>query len=149
VQPGGTNTYKAKIPNVPLKVVVKGSDGKPLAGKAFVIEGVGDPIKGTTDGDGMVSAEVPATTPSCRIVLEEVNVRYTVLIGHLDPVAEESGVRQRLAHLGFLSSSFDRFRTHPPSLEEGVRAYQRARGLTLTGTVDDPTRDALEKEHGI
>jgi Putative peptidoglycan binding domain len=148
VKVGGTNTYTARVPMVPLNVAIKDMQGKPLAGKAYVIEGVGDPIEGTTDADGMVKAEVPATTPSCRVVLKDLKVRYTVKVGHLDPITEESGVRHRLINLGFLPSSFDKFRARLPSLERGLRAYQGARGLAQTGIIDDETRDALEKEHG-
>jgi hypothetical protein len=146
---GATNSYTAKIPTVPLKIAMKGSDGKPLVGQKYVIEGLGAPIEGTTDGSGLVSEQIPATTPSCRLVFKDAKLSYVINVGHLDPVTEDSGVRQRLEHLGFLGSPLDRMHSRPPSLERAIRAYQSARGLQPTGTLDDKTRDALEKEHGV
>ena len=96
-----------------------------------------------------MSEQIPATTPTCRIVFKDAKLTYVVNVGHLDPATEDSGVRQRLTHLGFLGSPLDRSHSRPPSLERGIRAYQRARGLAPTGALDDKTRDALEKEHGI
>jgi hypothetical protein len=148
VQSGGSNSYKAKIPMVPIHFVIKGPDNKPMAGEKYVVEGAGAPIEGTTDGSGAVSVQVPAITPSCRVVLTDKQASYVLKIGHLDPIDEESGVRQRLEHLGFMSSPFERWRRRPLSLEKGVRDYQNARGLSPTGTIDDATRAALENEHG-
>jgi hypothetical protein len=85
---------------------------------------------------------------------------FTVLVGHLDPVSEPSGVKARLTHMGYL---------HPPAHEHfaldtrgetvseedsdartavAVRDFQKAQQIDVTGIVDDVTRAALVAAHG-
>ena len=68
-------------------------------------------------------------------------------VGHLDPAATASGVRQRLTNLGHgTRDEADLLR--PEALAAALKRFQRAQGATPTGEIDDATRDALERAHG-
>ena len=76
-------------------------------------------------------------------------IRRVFHIGHLDPVATASGLRQRLHNLGH----------HPPLrptqdidanvLRDAVRSFQKEAGIAVTGEADDATLAELEKTHGV
>ncbi len=85
-----------------------------------------------------------------RVVFAKRNFVFPVRLGDMDPIAETSGVRARLEHLGYLPSS-------AAALSEGetdarlitaIQEFQRAHGAEPTGELDDATRSALEKAHG-
>ena len=143
---GSNNSFTATPPTVPLHVVFRTRDGQPLANEPYVIDGLPTAIQGTTNGQGAVVEQVPATTASCRLTLTKTNVVYKVLVGHLDPVTEPTGVQQRLGHLGFHYTWLDPFR--PTPLEVAVRAFQSAQGAEPTGEIDDDTATAVQRAHG-
>ena len=102
VSPGQTNTFKATVPKVKVRVVLT-RDGQPLANKAYVIDGIRPiPPPGQTGGDGKVEFDAPVTAAEALIVLTELHITVRVRIGHLRPETERSGGRQRLLHLGHL-----------------------------------------------
>lgn len=143
---GTTNSFTATLVTVPLHVVFRTRDGQPLANEPYVIDGLPTAVQGTTDGQGTVLEQVPATTGQCRLTLTKTNVVYTVLLGHLDPVTERSGAKQRLGHLGFHCTWLDAFRPMP--LDVAVRAFQSANSIEPTGKIDDATATALQSAHG-
>lgn len=71
-------------------------------------------------------------------------LRFSLTLGSLQPVAETKGAQQRLQNLGY------------PCNPDGIvgdetraatRAFQRDAGKTPSGTLDGPTRAALESAH--
>lgn len=140
---GAHNAFEAVVPTTRVRVRLLGDDG-PLAGAAYVIEGLGRLREGVTDGEGFVEQEVPADVERLRVVLTEHDRVVPVLVGHLDPVTTASGVTQRLQHLGLVSEHDLR----EEAAREGVVALQRRAGLAPTGVVDEATRDVLRRAHG-
>jgi hypothetical protein len=146
VSPHTHNRYKARVPTVEIRLRLRDDADRPLANKAYQVLGAGAPQHGTTDGDGLATLTVPAHAAEVDLLLEQTGLHYRVLIGHMDPIEEPSGVRKRLEHLGYL----------PPldatgadaDLSAGVSAFQRAQGIEPTGVMDQATRDALERAHG-
>jgi hypothetical protein len=123
IEKGGENKYKAKVPRVPVRIRFHGSDG-PLADAAYVVEGPAIPDEGTSEADGLVALEVAASAAEIRIRFPDASLAFTVRVGHLDPIAERSGVASRLAHLGFL----------PPAVSDQLDAEsRRARGSRRVG----------------
>jgi hypothetical protein len=115
-----------------------------LAGVPYRLVAGGRRIEGTTDGQGRIDERIDARLHRVRLTLEpdtEHERTLEVLVGHLDPGDEDSGLVHRLSNLGF-----------PCSLEEGaaaaIAAFQRSRHLTVTGDIDDETRRALLDESG-
>jgi hypothetical protein len=148
---GSTNTFKATVPVQTVKIVLVGD--KPLAGEPYIIHGLGDDISGTTDGSGSLSVDVPITAPSFALELTGLKVVQQILVGHLDPVDEASGVRQRLANLGYasrLAPILEAFGVASHGLDEQqLRIFQITNGLSPTGEADDATVDALKNAHGV
>jgi N-acetylmuramoyl-L-alanine amidase len=144
------NPFTATVPTATVALSFQ-VDGKPIAGEPFTVEGLAREVSGTSDGDGKVQLDVPVTVREVRVVFPQRDLGYTVRVGDLDPIEEWSGLRARLSHLGF----------YPWSLEEeaegdapgphdrlALRTFQRARGLPVTGEIDDTTRAALLAAHG-
>ena len=116
-----------------------------VADEPYVVEGLAPPADGRTGADGRINFEVPINVRQVRVILWRLNRAHVVRIGHLDPIDEPSGVRQRLQHLGYHGHTLGEsaYPLAPPDQERevlAVRAFQRDRGLTETGDVDDATR---------
>lgn len=150
LSPHTTNRYKARVPTVEIKLALRDAGAGALANKAFRVMGVGArPREGSTDGEGIARFDVPVHVRSVRLVMVETGREYEVLVGDLDPHDEASGVRKRLAHLGYISLH----ETEPEGEAEGplrwaLRAFQAARGIPVTGDADQATLDALRSAHG-
>jgi len=56
-----------------------------------------------------------------------------------------TSVTTTLNRLGFLSEVSDNFDTQ---VSEAIRAFQQARGLSVSGLIDSPTEKALEEAVG-
>ncbi len=143
---GSVNRFRASRPRV--KVQVKFAvDGMPCKNEAFTVVGDALPAGGTTGPDGLVSLSVPVTTCGISVILTSRNMRFPVHVGHLDPVATDSGVTQRLKHLGLMPSP----QSSPDPGEarlRGIAQFQARQNLPITGTMDDATRAALVSAHG-
>jgi N-acetylmuramoyl-L-alanine amidase len=150
---GSSNEYAASIPTTTIKLTFT-DNGKPVANEACVVEGLGEPRQATTDGDGLVSIDVPVDVKELQIRFEASQITYPVHIGAMDPVDEAAGVRKRLQNLGFYVEA-------PPggTLEladdemdaadkDGLAAFQAVSGLEPTGILDDATKAELLKRHG-
>jgi hypothetical protein len=73
----------------------------PLVNEPCRIEGLGgDAVERNTDGAGRVAFEVPVHVREVRVSLHEGRTVIPLLIGHMDPLSEPSGVRAKLANLG-------------------------------------------------
>lgn len=70
---------------------------------------------------------------------------YRLLLGHLDPVEETSGVEWRLWNLGYLETLSGN--EENPDFIEAVKAFQVDYDLATNG-LDDETRQKLKDVHG-
>ncbi len=151
IAPGETRRIRAHVPSVEVRIALRDEDGRPRAGVAYRVEGLtAEPIPGHADASGVAILRVPVHVEEVRLVVDGAPRALRVRVGHLDPVEEPSGVRQRLTHLGYL-----RWRDALEDTAEGhariaraIGALQRDAGLTVTGEIDAPTRAALEQRHG-
>lgn len=119
---------------------------KALAYK-LVIDGV--TTEGQTDGDGFLDCPIPAQAMTGLLVLAPGTPHETEVplhLGHLDPIDEVSGIKQRLRNLCF--DCGDQTDEETPDLEAALRAFQTKHGLSATGQIDDATRAELLKAHG-
>lgn len=147
---GTTNAYRARVPLTPISIVLmNGRD--PIANETCFIEGLGsEPLERRTAEDGRVSFAVPIHVREVRLILQEGRLVFPVLVGHMDPITEASGVRARLQHLGYYLG----FQTgedeedEEQRLSRAIGAFQREHGIAETGTMDDETRGALRQSHG-
>lgn len=118
---------------------------RPLAGQPWVVEADGAEHRGTTDADGTLECFVRPDLPGAtvRVGREPFVHVYRLTLRTVDPVADASGVRGRLANLGYLAPAVD-----DAELAEALRAFQRGQGLPDTGEADAATRERLVAVHG-
>lgn len=105
-------------------------------------------FNGTLDEDGWMRVRVPVDAQEAIVILgeetrqEQIDLR----IGHLNPIDEISGVKQRLNSLGFYCGSED------DELDEifqgALLSFQAKHGLEETGELDDATRNRLGEVYG-
>jgi hypothetical protein len=152
VTAGSTNRFKARTGKQTVKLVL--GAGTKLANAACVVRGLGADIHTTTGSDGSLSVPVPLDVDTFTLELTERKTTYRVRVGHLDPVSEDSGVRQRLSNLGYGTPLFDLLGAHGVDLDPSfavslfVCVFQMANGLAVSGEVDEGTRAALQNAHG-
>lgn len=148
LSPHTSNSFKATIPRVEVRLTLRDVEGHAYASEPFCVHGPPQPVHGTTDGDGCAVLSVPINLPEVQLVLERPGRVFRVRVGHLDPIGELSGVRQRLAHLDHLVPLTMETDDEDVRLRRAVESFQRARGLDVTGDLDDSTRQALHDAHG-
>jgi Putative peptidoglycan binding domain/LysM domain len=143
---------KVKRPKLMLRVELRNELDEPLAGKQFEVKFGESLYDGTTDGDGILEAKVQAGEEVGELTVwgsgdrEAERWFWHIRVGHLDPVAELDGVRQRLNNLGFYCEP--KGEAVDESLRLAVKGFQRIAGIDQTGEVDDATRDKLVDLHG-
>ena len=114
---------------------------KPRAGRRYRLCIDGTWTTGQTNGGGFLEAKIPPTARHGELHVEEDGHEdvFRLQIGELDPIDTDDGVVKRLANLGYATT---------PDLAVGLKSFQRASGLTVTGALDDATRARLKEQHG-
>ena len=143
LQLGTANRYQAIIPTAAIEIVLRDR-----ANERYVIEGLpaGDQ-EGVTDAGGVVRFRAPISVSEVTIQLVDRDVSHHVRIGHLDPIEEDSGVRQRLRHLGYLGHRGG-LALSDDSYRRAIASFQTDSDLEATGSLDATTRQKLLEVHG-
>lgn len=100
-------------------------------------------LTGVTTGEGVLDVPIPPDARRGVLYIEEDDAEHALTFGGLDPAAEESGVKQRLANLGYLRSA----EASDGDLAAAVAMFQRKSGLDATGVLDETTADKLLGRH--
>ncbi len=139
---GQTHRFVVKDTKTLVKIRLT-MDDKPRSGLPFALY-ANDVLlaKGTTDGDGIVSAKIAATTHQARLEVTDKNIVdiYQLRLGEIDPIETAPGVSQRLHNLGYDVRN---------DLREAIRSFQARAKLPVTGEVDSTTLSQLEKAYGL
>jgi len=109
----------------------------------------GEQTRGSTDGEGYLEAWISPTATTGRLFINHGSTTEEELVinlGHLDPLEEIAGVKQRLANLAF--DCGDRTNKMTPGLREALLAFQDKHGLASTGELTDEVRQKLRRLHG-
>ena len=137
---------------VKLQLIVKDDEDKPYSNCKYDLRIDGKEFSGTTDGSGKLVQEIPADSVSGEVALysndgesENISALLKIELGHLDPIAEATGVQARLNNLGFFCGKVDGI--IGPMTEEALKAFQQKNGLSVTGSADQATRDKLAQLH--
>jgi len=121
----------------------------PRADVPYVLNIDGRVIEGNTDADGFIECAIPPNAKSANLLLDPGTLNETAIpirLGGLDPLGAISGVKHRLANLGFNCGDSTDESTN--ALAAALRAFQEKVGLSITGEPDDATRDRLRSAHG-
>ena len=134
------------------RLVVKDEDEKPFADTRYELAVDKDIFEGTTDGAGKIEQEIKANARSGQVTLyvkdDEGNEIVGVIpieFGHLDPVAEASGVQARLNNLGFECGKADG--VFGEKTQTALLAFQKKHGLPESGECCAATREKLRQMH--
>ncbi|MEM6992923.1 MAG: peptidoglycan-binding protein [Myxococcota bacterium] len=121
--------------------------GEPRKNQEFTLEVDGETIEGTSDGDGVIDLPLPAGARKGVLTIGEDKLQVALAFGHLDPIAEVSGIQQRLGNLGYDCGPANG--EVGPRTQHAIAAFQRAQDkhLEVTGELDQPTRDRIEALH--
>lgn len=130
-----------------IHIVIQDEMGRPLKNKRYKLR-VGEQVyHGKTSGTGAIEKKIDADTSMGELTVYALGGGYcwSLDIGHLDPHDEESGVKGRLHNLGF-DADLESKGLDETSIE-GLKAFQYAAGLDVTGKIDDDTRKTLRDWH--
>lgn len=141
---GRAHQFRVKTQLLELHVVLRDVNGDPLPGVECELEIDGAVEKLTTDKAGKIDRAIPVPAKGGK--LRARGEEFLLAIGHLDPVEEESGLRARLANLGYyLAGGSD---LDEEELRSAIEEFQVEHGLRVTGVSDAATRASIKKSHG-
>jgi N-acetylmuramoyl-L-alanine amidase len=92
---------------------------------------------------------IPPNARRSELILEPGTDKETFIplrLGHLEPVSEISGIKNRLINLGFDCGETGDEET--PNMAAALRAFQEKNGLPATGEINQATRKKLKEIHG-
>ena len=148
VSPGESAKFQAFVPKTRVAVRFnRGTDA--LANEPYELTAGSFKLTGSSDGTGLVSAMVPVEHRTATIHLKNADLAYTLELGGLDPITEMSGVKGRLALLGYYQGAIDG--TDHPLVAVALRRFQedqKDKKLLVTGEADPDTRKALVDAFG-
>lgn len=125
------------------------AEGQPRSGLHYTctIDGSRRLIGGTTDSDGLLSFSISpdASYGVLRVIDGQIIEEYRLLFGHLNPVADISGVQQRLHNLGY---SCDETGELDDQTEAAIALFRLEQNLRQSESADNALRDALLNAHG-
>ena len=142
---GSRHTYRLRSIPARFRMQFRHADGSPRAGEPWKLEFDGKKLEGKLDGEGVLEADLAPEVEAARLTVgkAEGEQSFDVMIGHLDPIEEISGVQARLQSLGYdcggVSGSMDE------KTEAALKAFQGSAGLEETGEADEATVKKLRE----
>jgi hypothetical protein len=121
----------------------------PRADVPYVLKIDGNLTNGVSDSDGFIEVDIPPNARQGKLILnpgtpEEEEIPLE--LGHLDPISEVVGLKQRLANLSFECG--DRSNEETDGLSQAIAAFQQKNGMEVTGELTDEFRRKLLELHG-
>ncbi len=119
--------------------------GEPRKGEDYVLELDGKLINGKLDGDGKLEQFIPPNCKGGTLKLKGGKEIIPIRLGHLNPIDEISGVKQRLNNLGFRCGS------ESNDLDDqaiaALKDFQSKHKLPESGELDAATKGKLQQLH--
>jgi N-acetylmuramoyl-L-alanine amidase len=151
---GNTNRrhrFRAKGTKGVLRIILRDTDEQPYANKRFSLQVNELTFEGRTNGEGLLEQTVPSDRKEGQLYVwlsdnpGSEPMTWSVRIGHLDPKEYNTGIKGRLANLGYLAN--DPGNKMNQATKESIRAFQADQGLPVTGEIDEATRNKLIEKH--
>ena len=146
------HSFKLNRQPTVVRIVVADEKGKPFSGNKYSLTIGFHTYKGTTGSDGLIEQEIEATEEQGELTVwwqgesQILSCRWTLNIGHLDPIDEPTGIQARLNNLGFDCGVVDGI--FGPKTEAAIRAFQEEHRLTVDGIAGPKTQGKLKEAHG-
>jgi type VI secretion system secreted protein VgrG len=151
-KPVDDDSEKAPPEMVPFKLKASDSEAKPYASKKFQVLADGLTFEGTTDGDGVVSTQIPKEAKTVTVMVWVGDYptgerrTWTVQRTALPPGGTVQGAQMRLANLGYYhgqpTKEIDK------ATRAAIAAFQGDAGLPVTGKLDAATGKKIEEANG-
>lgn len=124
-------------------------DFEPMADTEYTLSYGSVEIRGKTDADGKLTAEIPLDVQQLELTAGDLH--WELRPGDLNPLEDTSdeglsGAQGRLKNLGLFDGEIDG-RTSP-ALERALRRFQLQHDIPRSGVLDNETRNALIRRHG-
>ncbi len=143
---GRMHQFTAPAPGpVKLRLALRTADDRPLTGLACTIAATNVPaVQRTTDGNGHIEYDMAPDVD--RLYVVATGHQWDIGVGHLDPVSEVSGWRERLNNLGYQAGES----SDPDALElrSAVEEFQCDHGLRVDGIAGPATQKKLTEVYG-
>ena len=135
--------HKFRCKNTPEKLKLQLlKEGEPRANEEYELEIDALKFSGKTDSQGRLEQSTPPNAKQGKLILKNGEEVYQLMLGHLNPHDETTGVQGRLRHLGFYFGSIDgKISTE---LEHAIQAFQISQDIEPDGELNDETLNALE-----
>lgn len=147
------SVHKFRLKNAPAQLRIQFlKDDKPQSGLPFTLIVDGKQLSkpgDRTDSRGFVTVSIPpnSKTGTLELLDGENATEYQLQLGHLNPADETSGVKHRLSNLGFYDGPLDN--SIDDEFKSALRDYQEHSGITVSGELDQKTRDQLRQKHDL
>ena len=104
-------------------------------------------LVGSTDNNGYLDQDIPATATHAKLVLHLKlgDEELELLMGALDPLETISGIQGRLSHLGYNISDISG--TITEETHDAIYDFQEDNELEVSGNIDEPTLQRLRQLH--
>ena len=143
---GAKHSYTLKGKSTHLRIKILDFAGSPLKSASLQLTVDGQTSTVTTDGDGLLDQVVPPDASSATLKGDTIG-ELQILIGTLDPVDEEAGLRERLHNLGYLVASDD-VNVGEEDLKFGIELFQADNKLPIDGSDTASVQDKLKEIYG-
>jgi len=144
------HTFRVKGIAAYLELMLEDEAGKAFANAAYKVEIEGAAaIEGSTDEDGYFKAAIPPKAKKAKLTVTPASsdkrepMEWTLKLGHMDPVSENTGVQAILNNLGY-DAGAENDGTIDEQFKAALMAFQSDNDLEPTGEIDDDTRSLLE-----
>ena len=139
--------YTYKLNGAPAKLRLRVLvNGEPRADDRYVLVVDSKTSNGVTDSDGRVEESIAPNAQKGTLTFPSSGESFSLQLGHLDPVAQVSGIQARLRGLGLYAG--DITGTLDQDTKSGIAAFQKLNNLPESGDTDQATQDALQAAFG-
>jgi hypothetical protein len=146
-----SHKFRRKAVKTSLRIRLVDKDGEPIAQKRYLLRLGSKELEGETDADGCLEHPIPPSGDRADLSVEDLfedgqTHRYSLRIGHLDPIEELAGIQSRLNNLGYPCGSPNGVMS--ADTIDAIEQFQGDQGLSIDGELSDETRSRLEECHG-
>jgi N-acetylmuramoyl-L-alanine amidase len=147
--------FRLQTDKLKLRLVVHDASARPVANAECELRVGNQSVELTTDDEGKLERDITPTDETAFLTIKDPQepnseILIPMMIGHLDPVDEESGQKARLINLGYLSAP-----AAGESQDDGqmkflaaIEEFQCENGLTVDGKCGPNTQAKLKQIHG-
>jgi hypothetical protein len=147
------HVFVLKLPPTYLNLRIKDEDDQPVKGVQYEMKLDAMTLTGSTDDDGWIRSKIPAWAEVGTLKVwpnpddPDTTIEWKVGLGHLNPIETVSGIKGRLANLGYRCGDLNDM--EDDDYIAAVMQFQTDYDLKVDGIVGPQTRAALMKEHRV